>query len=950
MADSSLSVKVTADISDLRAQLALGQQVQRDYNTQVRDLAKQAAAAGEAQRSVLMPALQAAAERAAAAKTEVASLNAELKSMNGGGGSGFTAMKTQIEGLQAPLTAAMGLGEAFMATFAIDKITSLATGFANFGAQIARAMDATGMSAGQLSALKLAGEENEMEFTQLSRVMTIFARNISTAREGSEKQALAFNALGITTKDLADHGNDLGFMLETVAKRLNEWGDGGNKAALETAIFGGRVQGLAPILKDVAENGMAGLEKHAKDLGLDMNDPLAKNAEHAEQVFKDFSAASEGLGHVLGEMLLPALTQVAQGFTQLFAGSPGKAEFLNKELETTEKEVAAIQARIGGEGLFAKGLDLQQLTADQARIADIKAQLADIRNQSDKAVTIPEPAPTASGGKPQAPTLPDLTGEVGTMRTQMGEIAASWDGTMSGMIAKQQQTVEATRQLLATQLGGEKAALDLGNAQYSAVLQERDRLQVQANKAGQTEAVAGTREQVSEINAQANIGMVQRIEQDRAAWQALIDQHKVSGAQLVDVQRQVNQLTAQLQKEQATEAASIARNDADTDIAISRLKIEAQKSSLDEDLELHRINAAQKLQILKDLTNQEFQLTLGELQKELGGLANQPIEYEKVYNQIRELKAKNVEDLAALDRGAVADAARAASQQVSAWKAAAGEITSAESSLVNNILNSQQKLSQTLLQVAGQFVEREIANDLKYYTMRALLGNTDQATQMAREQAGLLVHLTTEQAKTTATEAGNAARAASDASSHESFIEQIFEMLGQWLGFQTSKTTATVTGNSASASSDAAAALVAKSGAQAYASEAATAAMASVAAIPLVGWAMAPEVGASVFAEATGFASAAGGIYDIPSDNFMVNAHAGEAMMPANIAGPMRDFFSNGGGSAGGGGGGIVINQNISVNAVDGPSVVAHANKFAPIYAKAVTMQLQRNPSLRGKY
>ena len=126
MADSSLSVKVTADISDLRAQLALGQQVQRDYNAQVRDLAKQAAAAGEAQRSVLMPALQAAAERAAAAKTEVASLNAELKSMNGGGGSGFSAMRTEIEGLQAPLSAVMGLGEAFMATFAIDKIVGIA--------------------------------------------------------------------------------------------------------------------------------------------------------------------------------------------------------------------------------------------------------------------------------------------------------------------------------------------------------------------------------------------------------------------------------------------------------------------------------------------------------------------------------------------------------------------------------------------------------------------------------------------------------------------------------------------------------------------------------------------------------------------------------------------------------------------------------------------------------
>ncbi len=293
---------------------------------------------------------------------------------------------------------------------------------------------------------------------------------------------------------------------------------------------------------------------------------------------------------------------------------------------------------------------------------------------------------------------------------------------------------------------------------------------------------------------------------------------------------------------------------------------------------------------------------------------------------------------------------KTADQGVTAWKSAVTEITSAESSLVNNILNSQQKLSQSLLQTAGQFVEREIANDLKYYTMRMLLGNSDKATQAAREQAGLLVHMTTEAAMTDSTAAGTAARSALDASSHESFIEQIFETLGQWLGFETSKTAATVAGNSASASSDAAAALVAKTGAEAYASEAATASMASVAAIPLVGWAMAPEVGASVFAEATGFASAAGGIYDIPSDNFIVNAHAGEAMLPANIAGPMRDFFNNGGSGQGGGGGGIQVTQIINVSAIDGASVVAHANKFAPIYAKAVTAQLQRNPSLRGAY
>ena len=122
--------------------------------------------------------------------------------------------------------------------------------------------------------------------------------------------------------------------------------------------------------------------------------------------------------------------------------------------------------------------------------------------------------------------------------------------------------------------------------------------------------------------------------------------------------------------------------------------------------------------------------------------------------------------------------------------------------------------------------------------------------------------------------------------------------------------------------------------------------MASVAAIPFVGWMMAPGVGASVFAEATGFASAAGGIYEIPSYNFMVNAHAGEAMMPANIAGPMRDLFSGG---AGGGGGSLIINVNFTHNGgrdLDQATI----NKYSGQIAAVVAKQFTRNPALRGSY
>jgi hypothetical protein len=82
-----------------------------------------------------------------------------------------------------------------------------------------------------------------------------------------------------------------------------------------------------------------------------------------------------------------------------------------------------------------------------------------------------------------------------------------------------------------------------------------------------------------------------------------------------------------------------------------------------------------------------------------------------------------------------------------------------------------------------------------------------------------------------------------------------------------------------------------------------SAATASAAAIPLIGWAMAPEAGLAASAAAMAFmpmASASGG-YDIPAGlNPIVQAHAEEMILPAKHANVIRDMAD--GGAAGGGG------------------------------------------------
>jgi hypothetical protein len=118
----------------------------------------------------------------------------------------------------------------------------------------------------------------------------------------------------------------------------------------------------------------------------------------------------------------------------------------------------------------------------------------------------------------------------------------------------------------------------------------------------------------------------------------------------------------------------------------------------------------------------------------------------------------------------------------------------------------------------------------------------------------------------------------------DTFIKTIAQMIVQWLmgmleNLVVSKTTA-------------ASQIVANAGI------AASAAAASVAAIPFVGWAMAPEVAATTFAETAAYAtaiSAAGGA-DIPSNvNPTAQLHQEEMVLPASIANPLRDMIAGGG-------------------------------------------------------
>jgi hypothetical protein len=119
----------------------------------------------------------------------------------------------------------------------------------------------------------------------------------------------------------------------------------------------------------------------------------------------------------------------------------------------------------------------------------------------------------------------------------------------------------------------------------------------------------------------------------------------------------------------------------------------------------------------------------------------------------------------------------------------------------------------------------------------------------------------------------------------DAVMGMIAEMLAKWV---TSKLLEMIMGKTAATSE-------ASAGAAAYA----VAAMQSVAAIPMVGWAMAPGVGAAAYATGMGYAalaSAAGGWGNVPSDQLAM-IHKNEMVLPANLAEGARQTFAGGGGT-----------------------------------------------------
>jgi hypothetical protein len=873
---TNLSVTITAEIADLQSKMTLAKSSVQALETQMRTNARTALEAGQSNLEFADSNRQLASD-IAVARTGLASLNAEWKKATSG-----------IAGLgHAAASAHGGIGTIARETHALfDELSSGRTN-QSFGTISTIGMALYAMSPAALAAAAGVGV--------LGAGMAYFAERTIAAGKAVDQLHLASLASGIGTPRA---------QLQGLTDELAKLPDVGQSSALEIEAALSKVplslDAMSVAARLAAEN-MRRTGVDAKTAGEEIAsalDPSRTVVSVAEMVAKTTSLtqvqvaaaqkADEQQNVIARQVeklnLLAISTDRARAATAEY--TQGMGQWWGRVMDSfaaAELHESGIHDQVAMQGVETHSLE-ENAAAWTANAAARQAALSRLAAQPAQA--------------PLTFQMPDL---VGRMREQMQEVAAVWDGTQSGLLAKQQSIAA---QYLAQVASESKAAAD--------IRQEESRLTVEYRREAGNEAIAATREQIAQDAAAVQGGTLQRLQAEKSSWEQLLAGARLTAGQRLEVEHTIAGETVQIARELTQQQLEIARSAAETDITIARQALESKRDLLASDFEAFRINADRKLALTQELIEKEHALDVKRLQDLLPTLQQQPVEAARVADQIRLIDAKKDTELSQAAKQHQADMQREAQQQVTVWKGVVTEIESAEQTLVSNILSRRKSLTASLAQLAGQLVEKEIAADLKAVTTSVLLHQQGDASKKALEQGGLVYHMlmkgkeaTTDTAlqgqQTAAIVAGQAAQTAAVTAG------------------TAAQTTAVVSG---AAASKAATATLGKMTITQDAAKAAAGAYAAVSAIPLVGPVLAPVAAGVAYTGVMAFESLASldvGAWDVPRD-MVAQIHEGEMVVPTTYAQGMRAAGGVDSSAPGGGGDTHIHNHSWNIQTLDADS------------------------------
>lgn len=589
-----------------------------------------------------------------------------------------------------------------------------------------------------------------------------------------------------------------------------------------------------------------------------------------------------------------------------------------------------------------EALDKSFATPEERKMAsyikqanDLKAALAEVRREestqgtTDRNNHYKDELDAAQKITGEDSKRVDLVREIGRLQADQKAAAARGDTGAANTFG----TAAADEQRKLTELDKSENEKQFHN------FVDTEEAKAAASKAGSAARIAAAQAEMDKAKAlfgdQSNeymlaLGKMNAAKREAAAQAASIDKHDNT------------EFLAELNKE-AAQINQIRSNDLATELRISKIGFDAEKSGLDAQVAAHKITAAQKYAILADLAQKEADLDIRQLQFDQSLVADNIVAYTEYANKIKEIRAQLTATLGQLAAQETQAQQQELSKQQRAWIDTNREVMSSEDSLVSGIFQGRQRLRVLIVQAALDAAEKEVAADLRYWTERELLQLEGISAENATERGGVLMNLLFNNQKTASTAVAQGAQTSAVVAGVGA--RTAAEATGATAGLAIQKATGSV-------------------GIVNDAKQAAANTYAAVSAIPVIGPILAPVAAGTAFAAVMAFdtlTSAEGGQYNVPFNNQLTALHVNEQVLPATYASGLRNLIAeraskpNGaGGFAGAPGAGHqpISLGGLTLQAMDAKSFLNFLNN--PVTMRLLTSRigaaLAQNPSYRPNY
>jgi hypothetical protein len=199
----------------------------------------------------------------------------------------------------------------------------------------------SGIAAESLSALRYAGEVVGTPLESLATGVRKLSLNMAAAAGGGKEQAAAFQAIGVSIKNLDGSLRGSDAMLGDIADKFASFRDGPEKAALAVELFGKAGADMIPLLNKGAA-GIEELKNEAASLGVVFSGDLAASAAEFNDNLKKAQLGAEGFAATVAGELLPTLNELAKIMLESKDGSNGFAESIGAGLKTALETVVIL--------------------------------------------------------------------------------------------------------------------------------------------------------------------------------------------------------------------------------------------------------------------------------------------------------------------------------------------------------------------------------------------------------------------------------------------------------------------------------------------------------------------------------------------------------------------------------------------------------------------------------